>query len=208
MKQEQIKLKFNITSYNFTENDIDTPTEMNLIITKEVNVNKNFLKIVDAVARKYKLHNAPTKYCLDDIYRILWSEHFSGSFLDELLKNIDKDDYSKLDVSVKELDNQFNIKDKTINLTILCEEYNKDMKFFFRIDKSKRNAIPHVHCRCCGKERIIDLKRLEFIENPFESRILTLQALNIVNKYQRELIKYWEKIIKSEEEILEFDLVI
>lgn len=206
MNRKNIILTFKIASYNFLGEDKTIPNEMNLTLTKKVDEDENFLKIVTNIANRYKL-DKNLNYYLDDIYRILWSEHFSDILLNDLLNNIDEHNYSPLDVKVGVLDNQFNLENKIIKILILATNDNYFMKFFFRINRNCKNHIPHVHCSCCGIERKIDLVNIEFIGAPFISRTLSCKALNIVNKYQKEFICYWESFILHEEQI-EFNLTI
>lgn len=204
MNKEEIKLKFKITSYNLLSNNSELPNEINITISKKVKLEDNFLDVIESIANKYKLQDK-LNYYLEEIYRTLWSEHFDGIILDEMLKNIDEHNYDALNAKVEYLDKQFNLQNKIIKILILSNEKNYFMKFYFHINRNRKK---HVHCWCCGLERKIDLRNLEFIENSFTSKSLSCKALNIVHRYQDEFLGYWKNFIENEEEPIEFKLVI
>lgn len=207
MNKEEIKLKFKITSYNLLSNNSELPNKINITISKKVKLEDNFLDVIESIANKYKLQDK-LNYYLEEIYRTLWSEHFDGIILDEMLKNIDEHNYDALNAKVEYLDKQFNLQNKIIKILILSNEKNYFMKFYFHINRNRKKHIPHVHCWCCGLERKIDLRNLEFIENSFTSKSLSCKALNIVHRYQDEFLGYWKNFIENEEEPIEFKLVI
>lgn len=204
MSEKEIVLRFKIIRYNMVCNDL--PNEMNLIINKKVNLDDNFIDTIESIVSVYKLGDK-INYYLADIYETLWSEHFDGLILNALLKNINLHNYDSLNTKIEHLDKQFNLKNKTIKIVILNDESNYFMKFFFHID-SKDRKLPHVHCKCCGLERIIDLNTLEFIESTFLSEDITNRAISIANRYRTEFMDYFEVLSKSGEELLEFVLVI
>ena len=111
MNKEEIKLKFKITSYNLLSNNSELPNEINITISKKVKLEDNFLDVIESIANKYKLQDK-LNYYLEEIYRTLWSEHFDGIILDEMLKNIDEHNYDALNAKVEYLDKQFNLQNK------------------------------------------------------------------------------------------------
>lgn len=206
MKEEKIKLTLKITRYNILEHNNSTPNEMNVIIKKEVNKDDNFISVIEDIASIYKL-NDKLYYYLEDIYETLWSEHFSGVILDDLLKNIDIHNYESLNTKVEYLDKQFNLQNKVIKIVILNRESEYFMKFFFHIDSNDK-SMPHVHCKCCGLERIINLNTLEFIGYTFLSESITKRAITIAHRYRSEFMEYFDVLSESGEELIEFNLVI
>lgn len=206
MNENEIILTFKITRYNMINYDFDQPHEMNLIINKKVSIDDNFINVIENIASTYKIGDK-LNYYLEGIYETLWSEHFDGVILDEILKNINLQNYDSLNTKIECLDKQFNLKNKVINIVILAHDSKYFMKFFFHID-SKDKVLPHVHCKCCGLERIINLNTLEFIEHPFLSESITKRAINIAYRYRSEFMEYFESLTKSGDELIEFKIVI
>lgn len=206
MSENKINLTFKITKYNMVQNDDNLPNEMNLVINKEINKDDNFLEVIESVASIYK-DGDELNYYLEDIYETLWSEHFSGDSLDKLLKNINLHKYDWLNKKIEVLDKQFNLKNKVIKIVILNKKCRYFMKFFFHIDGEDK-LLPHIHCKCCGLERIINLCTLEFIESAFLSESVTKKAISIAYRYRSEFMEYYNAIRKSGEDLIDFYLVI
>lgn len=204
MSNKTMKIEFEITSYNLLDESDGVPTEMKLLYVPDVNLEDNFLSVVDNIVSSFRIEDTgefDNNYYLCNIYEELWSEHFKGELLNKYLRSIDKHDYSKLDITIKELNEQFNLSNKRIKLIIPCNGGNGDMKFFFHINRDKQKIVPHIHCRYCGIEAEIDLNKVEFMKESFHSRRISQRALNIVQKYQQELIEYFNKIEEMEENV-------
>lgn len=211
MKNQKVKLEFEITSYNLKEGNNDLPSEIKLTYIEEFDGNLNFLSVVNKLANAFRIKNAHEKqyaYYLENIYQILWSEFFDEEFIDNMIKNIDTQDYSKLDVTINELNEQFHLEGKRLALVIGSENSQiNGIRFFFHTKEHKHSASPHIHCLYCGVEKIIDLKTLEFINEPFKSIYTSRLAINLVTKYQKSLIDYWDRVL-TEGETVEFDVTL
>lgn len=206
MNENELTLTFKITRYHVVKNDDNIPNEMNLIIKRKINKNDNFIEVIENVAAPYRIGDK-LNYYLEGIYETLWSEHFDGEIIDNLLKNMNLRNYEYINTKIAFLDKQFNLKDKEIKIVIQNEESRYFMKFYFHID-TKYEKLPHVHCKCCGLERVIDLNTLEFIENTFLSESITKRAISIVHRYRTEFREYFETLSNGGEELLAFRLFI
>ena len=207
MNNNRIKMNFKIERYNLISKEENEPTEMNLTLSKYVNIEDNFMEVIESVAHKY-MFNENFNYYLEDIYHILWSEYFSDGVLEKLLKRKNVYDYDMLNTKVELLNKQFNLENKEIKIIISENKHSYFMRFFFHINSQSDKIRPHVHCKCCGLERIIDLTTLEFIEQSFISPNLSNKALNVVHLYKSELMNYWNNLIQNQEELIEFNLLI
>ena len=195
MQKDTIKMEFEIISYNLLEESDEVPTEMKILYEPNIDSSLNFLSVVKDIVESFKIKDSEeTNYYLDNLYEELWSEYFKEECLQEILKNVDKHDYSKFNVTIKELDEQFNLDNKRIKIIILCNGGNGDMQFFYHIDRTKTKLVPHIHCKYCGVERSIDLNKLEFIKDSFHSKRISELALNTVKRHQTQFIDYWNKI--------------
>lgn len=211
LMMNKIKLEFEITSYNLSDENNNLPSEIKLTYVDEFDGNFNFLDIINDIANDFHIKSSSKTnytYNLDNIYEILWSEYFDEEFISNMMKNIDKNNYSKLDVTLKELDNQFHLHDKKIPLVIDSEdEQISGIRFFFHTKDDESEKTPHIHCRYSGVERKINLNTLEFIHEPFKSINKSRLAIRIVTKYQKSLINYWDKIL-AEGENVEFEVIL
>lgn len=207
MTNNKIKMTFRIERYNLLNKEENEPTEMNLTLIKYVSVEDNFIDVIESIAQKY-MFNDTLNYHLEEIYRILWGEYFSDDILEEMLKSKNVYNYDILNTKVKFLNKQFNLENKVIKIIISENKNNYFMRFFFHINPQNDKVRPHVHCKCCGLERIIDLNTLEFIKESFISPNLSSKALNIVHLYKGELMNYWDTFIQNQEELIEFNLLI
>ena len=197
MKKDNIKIEFEIISYNLlAENDL-IPTEMRILYEPSVDIHSNFLSVVQDIVDCFNISECKEKKCnfyLDNIYEELWKEHFEEELLEELLNNVDKHNYSRFNVTVKELDDQFNLSNKRLKIVIPCNGGNGDMCFFFNSEHKNSKLGPHIHCKYCNIETIIDLDKVEFIDDDFHSISLSELALNTIRRHKEDLIKYFEKV--------------
>lgn len=210
MKKETTKIEFEVISYNLLATNDEIPTEMRVVFDKNVDIYANFLSVVEDIVQGFNLSDSldkGTNFYLANIYEELWSEFFEREFLKEMLNDIDKYNYSKFDVTIKELNDQFNLSNKRIKIVIPCNGDNGKMYFFFHIDKANTKPRPHIHCKYCNIETMIDLNKVEFINDGFHSTTISELALNTIRRHQQELINYFDKI-KQEGEKVKFVMTI
>ncbi|MCH5166704.1 MAG: DUF4160 domain-containing protein [Erysipelotrichales bacterium] len=210
MAKENMKIEFEVISYNLLANNDLIPTEVRVVYESNIDSSLNFLSVVNNIVESFKIKEnleQESNFYLDNIYEELWSEYFHKELLDELLKSVDKHNYSRFNVSVKELNDQFNLTNKRIKIVIPCNGGNGDLCFFFHIDPKNTKPRPHIHCKYCGLESMIDLRRLEFIKDNFHSMRISEIALDTVRRHQDELINYWDKI-RLEGEKVKFTMIV
>lgn len=209
-ENETIKIEFEIISYNLLGENEHIPTEMRVVYEPKIDLSENFLSVINNVVENFRICNGldnVSNFYLNNIYEELWREYFDDDLLEELLRNVDKHNYSRFDVTVRELDTQFNLSNKRIRIVIPCNGGNGDMCFFFHINPKNIKQIPHIHCRYCGIESLIDLIKLEFIRDNFHSKNLSEHALAIVKRHQEEFINYFDKI-KEDGEKIKFTMIV
>ena len=204
MEKETTKIEFEVISYNILATNEEMPTEMRVVFVRNVDVDENFLSVVEDIAQSFNLSNTlnkETNFYLDNIYEELWGEFFESELLRKMLNDIDKHNYSRFDVTIKELNDQFNLSNKRIKIVIPCNGDNGKLSFFFHIDKRNTKPRPHIHCKYCNIETMIDLNKVEFITDDFHSITISELALNTIRKHQQELISYFEKIKQVGEKV-------
>lgn len=204
MEKETTKIEFEVISYNLLATNEEMPTEMRVVFERNVDVDENFLSVVEDIAQSFNLSdplNKETNFYLDNIYEELWGEFFESELLRKMLNDIDKHNYSRFDVTIKELNDQFNLSNKRIKIVIPCNGDNGKLSFFFHIDKRNTKPRPHIHCKYCNIETMIDLNKVEFITDSFHSTTISELALNTIRKHQQELINYFDKIKHAGEKV-------
>ena len=114
--------------------------------------------------------------------------------------------YKYDNVSLFELEKQFNISNKTFNIMLdpgigdrvgIC----RGIHFFFHTNEKDIHHVPHIHCKCGNEEFRVNLNSLEILDKRFKSRKRTKLAIEIIKTNQEELIKYWNNVVINGEKV-------
>ena len=196
-----IKLKLNINSMEIK--DDYSYKDNYFYVEKEYSEQTTFKEVLDCLYDEYKIGKnfSKIKYYSWNLNEVFWGAMFSKSICNCM-------DYSLGDyfpLSLLELENQFNISDKTLDLWINVDGMGETLgekegvKFVFHLDeKDVHSGTPHIHVEYAEQATRINLVTLEIMDKPLKKAKMKI-ALDVVKENQECFLNYWNtKVIKGE----------
>lgn len=196
-----IRLKMKINSMEIKD---DYSFEDNIFyIEKEYHEQMTFKEVLDRLYDEYKIGKnfSEIKYDSWNLNEVLWGDMFSKYICNSMDYSLE--DYFPL--SLLELDNQFNISNKTFDLWINVDGIGEvlgekeGVRFLFHLDeKDVHSGTPHIHVEYAEQSTRVNLNTLEIMNEPLKKSKMKF-ALDVIKKNQKDLLDYWNtKVIKGE----------
>lgn len=175
-------------------------------------------KYDENVTLEYVVKDLINKYAIPDIFGeihfaiINLKDIWDGVIDDALIENTIVDYDSLKQVSLKKLEEQFDISKKFFVLEInTCTGgtggVSNGVRFFFHTNEKDLHHRPHIHCEYGGKEMRIEIETLKILDKPFKNKSRVRYAKKIVLNNRDALLDYWNRVINKGESyklILEF----
>jgi len=163
-----------------------------------------FKDVLQEIYDQYGINNGNgLYYYIEGIKSLFWGQYFSQDLLEEI--DCDPEEYEQL--TLQELEKQFNISKIFFTIQLnpdgiganMGEKEGISFDFMIRGERDLHPGKPHIHCSYAEAVVRIGLLDFEIIDKPFKSKKKMAIALQVIREHQEELLNYWNKVIMNRE---------
>lgn len=191
-----IKLKIKVLSFYYLDKSFKKYfKEYN--INTSFDENKTFGEVLNIIHNKYKIDNVLFEnYFIPHLTELLWKQYFS----DEICYHIDDKDEDYFNLTLYEMEKQFNISMLEIPVLLNYDGIGKaigtveGIKLYFHLDEKDLHHNPHIHCKYSGNETRVEIETLKVLDRPFKKSKMDI-VKQFIMEHQEELLNYWDKAI-------------